>query len=155
MLAGRSLFARSLPALLALAAGCSGAAPSATISGENDARRSVLRGLEQRVTLTPAEPTSGENVEIHSVITNRGSGTVTLASRICGLDLAGDLGLTFPVGIGMCTGHSMSGPLAPGASRESTEIKRVSAAPGTYTLRVRHALHPEMWAEMQVVVKAP
>jgi hypothetical protein len=143
------------PALLALVAGCSGGTPTANLSSESDVTRAVMPGLEQRVTLTPSELVSGENVQIQSVITNRGSQVVQLESRICGLDLAGDLELSFPPGFGVCDGYSMHGTIAPGESRSSSELRRVDSKPGTYTLRVRHAVQPELWVEMRVVVRAP
>jgi hypothetical protein len=141
------------PVLLALVAGCTGGAPTA-VPGESDVTRAVLPGLEQRVTLTPSELVAGENVQIQSVITNRGSDAVQLESRICGLDLGGDLELSFPPGFGVCAGYSMEGTIAPGESRAGSELQRVDSKPGTYTLRVRHALRPELWVEMRVVVRA-
>ena len=144
-----------VPALLALVAGCSTGAPTASLSSESDVTRAVLPGLEQRVTLTPSQPVTSQNVQIQSVITNRGSQAVELQSRICGLDLGGDLELTFPPDFGVCAGHSMHGTIAPGESRGGSELQRVASKPGTYTLRVRHALQPELWVEMRVVVRAP
>jgi hypothetical protein len=140
--------------LLILIAGCTDTTPPATLSSEGDVTRAVMPGLEQRVSITPAELSVGENVEIHSVITNRSSQPIALESRICGLDLGGNVELRWPVGIGVCAGHSMGGAIAPDGSRESTEIRRVASTPGTYTLRVRHALRPELWVEMSVVVRA-
>lgn len=142
------------PGLLAVAAaGCSATSPPAVLTSDNDARRAVLPGLEQHVTLTPADLVTGENVVIRSVITNRGSQPIQLESRICGLTLGGDIRLDWPPGIGMCGGFSMSGPIAPGQARESTEIRRVSSGPGTYTLRVKHAVRPEVWVELRVAVR--
>ncbi len=144
------------PAVLAIAAGCSAAKVPTTgeFGSESDVTRAVQLGLEQRVTLTPAELIAGENVTITSVITNRGSQAIALESRICGLTLGGDIRLDPPPGIGMCAGYSMSGTIAPGQSRESVEIRRVASPPGTYTLRVKHALEPELWVELRVAVRA-
>jgi hypothetical protein len=150
----RILFDALIPALLALVASCTAATPPATLSSDSDVTLGVLPGLEQRVTLTPAELTVGEDVLIHSVITNRGSQPVSLDSRICGLTLGGDLQLTIPPGIVTCAGFSMGGTIAPGESRESSELRRVSSPPGTYTLRVKHALRPEVWVELRVGVRA-
>jgi hypothetical protein len=140
--------------LLALVAGCTAATPPATLSSDSDVTRAVLPGLEQRVTLTPAELTAGEDVQIHSVITNRGTESVALNSRICGLDFDGDLDLAHPNGSAACAGYSMGGSIAPGESRTNTDLNRVVSPPGVYTLRVRHALQPELWVEMRVVVRA-
>jgi hypothetical protein len=142
-----------IPALLVLVSGCTVTAPPATLSSEGDITVAIMPGLEQRVTLTPAELTVGENVQIHSAITNRGNQSVTLQSRICGLDLGGDLALTWPPGFSVCAGHSMGGTIEPDETRESSGLRRVNSAPGTYTLRVRHALRPEVWVEVGVVVR--
>jgi hypothetical protein len=139
--------------LLTLVAACSAATPPATLSSESDVTRAVMPGLEQRVTLTPAELTTGENVLIHSIITNRGNQPVDLESRICGLTLDGDMRLEWPPGHVVCAGFSMGGSIAPGESRESSELRRIASPPGTYTLRVQHALRPELWVTMRVVVR--
>jgi hypothetical protein len=143
-----------LAAVLALVAGCSASTTPAILSSESDVTRGVAPGLDQRVTLSPTTLVTGENVTIHSVITNRGSNAISLQSRICGLDIESDMPLPHPPDIGFCGGHSMGGAIAPGETRESTDIRRVSAAAGSYTLRVRHALQPDRWVEMRVAVRA-
>ncbi len=140
--------------LVALVAGCSASTTSATLSSESDVTRGVAPGLEQRVTLSPAALVTGENVTIHSVITNRGSEPISLQSRICGLDIESEMSLPHPPDIGFCGGHSMGGTIAPGETRESTDIRRVASAAGSYTLRVRQALQPERWVEIRVAVTA-
>jgi hypothetical protein len=142
-----------LTGFLAGLAACSPTTTPPTLSSDGHVTRGVVPGLEQRVTLSPAEPVTGENVRINSRITNRGSQPVSLESRICGLDFGGDLQLTWPPGIGMCAGYSMGGTIAPGESRESSEIRRVDSGAGSYTLRVRHALRPERWVEVRVQVR--
>jgi hypothetical protein len=137
--------------LLAPVAGCTDATTG--ISSGSGVTRAELSGLEHRVTLTPSEPTAGGDVQIHSVITNRGTESVVVSSRICGLDFGGSLDLTYPNGSAACGGYSTAGSLAPGESRTNTDLNRVASAPGTYTLRVRHALQPELWVEMRVVVR--
>ena len=150
-----TIAARFLPWLLALAAACSSAAlpPTGEFASESDVTQAVVPGLEQRVTLSPAELVTGENVTIRSVITNHGAGPVALESRICGLTLDGDIRLEWPPGLFVCAGFSMGGTIAPGESRESTEIRRIASPSGGYTLRVKHALQPERWVEMRVVVR--
>ncbi|MFN2563715.1 MAG: hypothetical protein ABR499_01720 [Gemmatimonadaceae bacterium] len=149
------LFRTLVPTLLTIVVACSAASsPSATLTSESDVTRAVQPGLDQRVTLTPAELVTGENVSIHSVITNRGNHAVALESRICGLSLDGDIRLDPAPGIGTCGGFSMGGTIAPDESRESTEIRRIASGAGAYTLRVKHALQPERWVKMRVVVRA-
>jgi len=141
--------------LLALAAGCSGAAtPAAVLTTEHDVTRAVQTGLEQRVTITPALPATGEDITITSVITNRGSQAVALESRICGLTLDGTLRLELPPDVLTCGGYSMGGTIAPGESRQSSLLQRVVSPAGTYRLRVQHALQPQLWVEMRVVVRS-
>jgi hypothetical protein len=139
--------------LLTLAAACTAAPPTVTLSRHGDITRPVGPGLEQRITLTPSEPTTGEDLIIESVIANKGNQPVALQSRICGLDLGGNLDLKWPPGFGACEGHSQGGDLAPGEARESSARRRVASPPGVYTLRVRHALQPESWVEVRVVVR--
>ena len=141
-------------ALTVLVGGCSRSTTPAIISSESDVTRGVVPGLDQRVTLSPAELVIGQNVTIHSVVTNRGNQAIALRSRICGLDIESDMSLPHPPDIGFCGGHSMSGSIAPGESRESTDIRRVSSEAGSYTIRVRHALQPERWVELRVAVRA-
>jgi hypothetical protein len=138
--------------LLASVAGCTDA--TTAIESGSGITRVEPSGLEHRVTLTPSEPTAGGDVQIHSVITNRGTESVALNSRICGLDYGGNLKLAYPNGSAACGGYSMGGSIAPGESRTNTDLNRVASALGVYTLRVRHALRPELWVEMRVVVRA-
>jgi hypothetical protein len=140
--------------LLLLGVGCTPSTTPAVLSNETDVTRGVAPGLEQRVTLSPADLVTGENVTIHSVLTNRGSNPISLQSRMCGLDIESDAKLPWPPDIGFCGGHSMGGTIAPGETRESTDIRRVASAPGSYTIRVRHALQPERWVEMRVTVRS-
>jgi hypothetical protein len=139
-----------VPALLAFVGGC---ADATAISSGSGLARAEPSGLEHRVTLTPSEPTAGRDVQIRSVITNRGTESVTVNSRICGLDFGGNLKLAYPNGSATCGGYSTAGSIAPGESRTNTDFNRAASAPGIYTLRVRHALQPELWVEVAVVVR--
>jgi hypothetical protein len=148
----RSAVRRTLvPSLLASVASCADA--TTAIPSGSGVTRDNLSGLEHRVTLTPSEPNAGGDVQIHSVITNRGTESVALSSRICGLNYGGTLRLAYPNGSATCGGYSMGGSIAPGESRTNTDLNRVASARGIYTLRVRHALQPELWVEMRVVVR--
>jgi hypothetical protein len=75
---------------------------------------------------------------------------VPVSSRICGLDVRTDLELVAGV---MCAGYSQGGVLRAGASRREEVRYTVASPPGRYTLRIRHALDPEIWvaAELEVV----
>lgn len=143
-----------LAAVLAAACTSTGAGPDE--GAPSDGAKVVLPGgLTQQVTVMPASPVSGTNVEVRSVIANEGAAPVALTSRICGLDYAGALELTHPPEVMKCAGVSQSGSLAPGDSAVVHDIMRVTSAPGTHELRVRHALDPERWVSVEVVVRAP
>jgi hypothetical protein len=114
----------------------------------------TLRGpLAVRTTLSPGTPSSGENVTVRSVIVNVGRESVMLESRMCGLDYGGSLGLTYPHGVGKCAAYSITGLILPGDSVVTSDLMRVSSAPGSYELRVRHALSPEAWVNVPVTVR--
>lgn len=151
-----SLARLALPALLVVATACTleNAAPGER-PVKGDARVTLPGGLVQHVRLEPAEPTGGLNVSVHSVIVNEGPAAVPLTTRVCGLDYAGALELTHPPEVMKCAGVSASATLAPGDSVVVGDLMRVASAPGTYELRVRHALDPERWASFEVVVRAP
>lgn len=144
------------PLVLACAVLACGA--PATSPGDNaseHSRLSLAHGLEQSVWLMPSAPATGENLTIRSVITNHGDQPVELESRHCGLDFAGDLALDWPPGIAKCGAYSGHDLLQPGDSVVTYDLMRVSSPPDRYRLRVRHALAPEAWAELSVVVRAP
>ena len=144
------------PLMLACAVlACRGPATSPSDNTSEHSRLSLAHGLEQSVSLMPSVPVAGQNLTIRSVITNHGAQPVELESRHCGLDFAGDLALEWPPGIGKCAAYSGRGLLQPGDSVVTSDIMRVSSPPDRYRLRVRHALAPEAWAELSVVVRAP
>lgn len=150
-------FARLLgTALLALGAGCTPvtSAPAEQVP-DGSVRIALAEGLVQTVSLVPASPVGGQNVEVRSVIVNNGSAAVSLESRICGLDFEGSLSLTHPPEVMKCAGYSMAATVAAGDSLVGGDLMRVSSAPGQYSLRVRHAVNPESWASLQVVVRSP
>jgi hypothetical protein len=113
----------------------------------------ISPGLAQRVRLTPAEPTPGSLFRVQSTIVNRSSNDIVLESRICGLTLGGTLRLEHPEGFGVCGGYSMTGPLAPGDSVRSTELRQVASSPGRYLLTVSHALDPSASVQLFVTVR--
>jgi hypothetical protein len=144
-----SLF-RPTVVLLSLAGLACGTHP-ATLTGP----RVVItpQGLEQSVRLTPAQPAMGDTVAIASIVVNLATGSVDVSSRICGLDLESSLSLANP--FGWCAGYSMQGALAPGDTLRGFDRRVVGGVPGTYTLRVRHLLDPDVWVEVPVTVRMP
>jgi hypothetical protein len=140
--------------IASLAAGCRNAAGPDTIP---DGAASIVRlgSLQQTVRVEPAEPVSGQNITVRSVLLNTGSAPIDLSSRLCGLDYAGALALEEPQGYGKCGAYSMQGLLGAGDSLVVVDLMEVSAGPGRHTLRVRHALAPSLWAELRVGVRGP
>lgn len=142
--------------LLASGAACTFAtsAPVDQIA-EGSVRVVLSGGLVQTVSLVPAIPPGGRNVQVYSVIVNSGAQPFALQSRICGLDYAGSLTLTEPPEWAKCAAYSRSVAVAVGDSVVVSDLMRVSSAPGQYELRVRHAIDPAHWVSMQVVVRSP
>jgi hypothetical protein len=137
-------------AALALVAGVL-ACRSAEPFGLNGGGQLTAQGLEQTVQLIPAQPVSGQEVQIVSVVTNRSSGPVPVDSRICGLDITGNVALV--VNYMRCAGYSQSVVLASGDSVTGSDMRVVSSPPGQYTVRVRQLIQPEAWVEVPVVVR--
>ena len=109
------------------------------------------QGLEQTVRISPAEPKTGDTLDIRSIVVNGTAAAVDVVSRICGMDLETTLSMTHP-GLA-CAGYSMHGPLAPGDSLLGFAGGVVVSAAGQYTLRIRHLLDPDVWIEVPVTVR--
>lgn len=144
---------RALVALLPLAfVACDAASlvvPGARISGSVD--EAIGANLMQSVTVSPSALLDGNDVEVRSVLRNRGQVVVALESRICGLDFGGSLEtVSFLL---HCAGYSQATQLAPGDSIVTSDVLRVASPPGTYVLRVRHAVDPDHWASVPTVVR--
>jgi hypothetical protein len=148
----------SLTTLAALAA-CSGG----SLSGPGDAslvadRDGVARGpsgLEQRlatsVEVAPGGSPYTAQLVVTSTIVNTGSESVPLTARVC-LFQDADVETTAKLDrfepLISCAAVSATRTLAPGQSTEPMEVRfGVRSGPGTYTLRLRHALSPEFRAE--------
>jgi len=153
---------RGLSALVALAAvgACSSGAPS----GPDDARLVTSRdgiavgpsGLEQRlVTKVEAAPAGSPytaQLTVTSTIVNTSSATVRLTSRAC-FFLDGDVETNAQMSrfepLVSCAAISATGDLAPGQSTGPMEVSfGVRSGPGTYTIKLRHALSPEFRGEV-------
>lgn len=113
-------------------------------------RQVTVQGLEQTVQLIPVEPQSGQGLRIVSVVANRSSGPVTVESRMCGLDITGNLALV--MNYARCAAYSRSLVLAAGDTVTGSDIRVVSSPPGQYTVLVRQLVQPEAWVEVPVVV---
>lgn len=110
-------------------------------------------GLVQVVTVSPSQPKALTNVTIRSVLTNKGASAMAVESRICGLNYAGTLVLSHPPEVMKCAGYSTSATIAPGDSVVTEDLMRVMSREGRFTLRVQHALKPEGFVDVPVVVR--
>ena len=117
--------------------------------------RVSIGDLEQIVQVIPRSPRVGETIGIGSLVINRGHDQVRLTVTDCAYHLDGTLELQeclCPV----CGSSSYTTDLAAGDSIVGhTDWRfRVSSEPGTYTLRVRHLLDPDVWVTVPVVVES-
>lgn len=140
---------RSTMVLLSVSAIACSNTPSASLTGP----RVVVtpQGLEQTVRLSPAEPATGDTLVITSTVVNGTGAAVDVTSRICGIDVETALKLAGPNMA--CAGYSMHGELAPGDSLLGSALGTVASGPGTYVLRVRHLLNPDVWVEIPITVR--
>lgn len=128
-------------ALAAAACGSTGAIDGATTPTLSTAPVEQTRdGLQQRVTVLPARPRTGELVAIRSTLVNRGAAPMRIEHVVCGLDYDRDTVLDNP--FIMCAAYSVRTTLAPGDSIVQEDRRVVAAPPGSYTLRVRHLVPP-------------
>lgn len=141
-----------------LLAGCQ----AITIDDDPDAfiglgrvRRVFDDGLVQEVSVTPVPARSVEVVEIRSVLLNSTRSPYPLGSRICGLTYGDRTLLDDAPGLARCAGYGMTRDLGPGDSIVVLDRMQVIAGPGTYTLRVQHALSPARWVELTLAVQQP
>ena len=114
--------------------------------------RTFSGGLMQTVTLSSGEVSPGDVLEIRSVLENRTAAPVDVVSRICGLTIHTALPLA-PDQFARCGGYSLGGAMRPGDTREESLSVVVADGPGRYTIAVGHALSPELWMMVDVVVR--
>lgn len=107
-------------------------------------------GLIQTVRVTPATTVRGDTITVYSVVHKRTGTAVEVHSRICDLDLGGDLAVEDP--FGRCAGYSMQNTLSPGDSVVAATQRVVESGPGTFTLRVRHLITPDVWVPVRIDV---
>ena len=141
----------------AIAAACSNGSSTAPGDGtlaKIDGRATGPSGLEQRVTtrVDAAPPGSPYTAMLTatSTLVNTGSVSAHLTARVC-LFLESDVEATAKLDrfepLISCAAVSAEGDLAPGASTTLDVQFGVRSGPGTYTLKLRHALAPDFRAE--------
>ncbi|HUP89146.1 MAG TPA: hypothetical protein VM100_07350 [Longimicrobiales bacterium] len=105
--------------------------------------------LVQRIVLSNANPNKGSVIDVRSTIFNGGVKR-DLTTRICGLDIGG---LDLVDTDAHCAGFSQHITLATNDTISQTDRRTVNAAPGEYTMKIRHLLEPERWVELKLHVK--
>ena len=116
------------------------------------AETSLSNGLVHRVSM-PRSPQSGTDVTIRSVIVNTSAMTMIIEHRECALDYRGTLKLSGPPHVLKCQAFSRRRTIAPGDSIVGADYMRIASGSGRYDLLVRHALEPETWTPIEVLVR--
>jgi hypothetical protein len=146
---------------IAACGGSSLSAPDdARLVGLLEGRTAGPSGLEQRLTArveTPLgdTPYTAELV-VTSTIVNTGSTTVSLTAREClfqDADIESTARMDRHEPFILCSAFSSARDVAPGQSSGTMEVRfGVRSGPGTYTLKLRHALAPEFRGEVSFQV---
>ena len=113
----------------------------------------LFGGLVQRITVSPAEPEIGTEVEIRSVVRNPGQTSRRFLSNICRLDLESVLELRAAPGWTECMGLPREESLAPGDSLVVITRQLVHGLDGDHEIRVAHVLEPLHWVPVRVRLK--
>ena len=141
-------------AILALAA-CDGGGPLEP-RFDADAGQFLLLSphrpeLLQIVRLTPLSPARGDTLRIDAMLVNRGTSTVAVWTRLCGLSTRGTLTLRDP--FFRCAAYSGLHTLAPGDTVKALERLVVDSPAGNYILELMHLVEPELWVRVPVTVR--
>jgi hypothetical protein len=143
-LAGSALF-------LAFAA-CADMTPQSP-SASHDVTVSIpgVPGLRQTIRVEPAEPVTGGNFWVSSVLRNEGTtATPTIAVSICGVSTRGTFEFVDPSL--HCAGYSMTTSIAPGDSVVDGRGGVVTSGAGTWRLEVQQLRQPATWTGVDVTV---
>ena len=126
-----------------------------------DGRTAGPSGLEQRLTARVEAPVAGSpytaELVVVSVIVNTGSSPVSLTAREClfqDADIESTATMDRYEPLISCAAVSSARDIAPGQASGVMEVRfGVRSGPGTYTLRLRHALSPEFRGEVSFRVR--
>ena len=111
-------------------------------------------GLQQRVVITPSRPVTGDTIGVRSVLVNRSSAPVRVEHVVCGLDFDTGRQQVLANPFIHCAAYSMTSTLAPGDSVVQLDRRVVAAAPGSYTVRVRHVVPPhDLYVDVPLTVE--
>jgi hypothetical protein len=146
-------FLKVAAAALAIGAGCSGTSDPEPKVGEGPSRVvevTLPSGLVQHVEIRPGSAKRGELVEFHSTLTNATDEPIDLQSKICSLKFETELEWGRS-GV-MCSGYARTETLMPGDWVVQSDRLLIESPPGTYSIRVIHALDPSGFAEVMLEV---
>jgi len=113
----------------------------------------LFGGLVQRITVSPAEPEIGTEVEIRSVVRNAGRTSAQFLANVCRLDLESTLELRTAPDWAECHGLPRQEGLAPGDSLVVITRQLVNGAGSEHEIRVAHVLEPLHWVPVRVRLK--
>ncbi|MGH7720775.1 MAG: hypothetical protein ACREON_18250 [Gemmatimonadaceae bacterium] len=114
--------------------------------------RQFAGGLTQTITLSSGEVRPGGVLKIRSVLENTTPQSIDVVSHICGLAVWTAMPLETDQRV-RCAGYSTGGAMQPGERRDESEWLVVGDGDGRYSIAVRHALSPELWMVVDVVVR--
>ena len=125
-----------------------------------DSRTAGPSGLEQRLTARVEAAVAGSpytaELVVASVIVNTGSSTVSLTAREClfqDADIQSTAIMDRHEPLISCAAVSSARAIAPGQASGVMEVRfGVRSGPGTYTLKLRHALSPEFRGDVSFQV---
>jgi hypothetical protein len=111
-------------------------------------------GLQQRVVITPARPSTGDTIAVRSVLVNRGAAPVRVEHVVCGLDFDTGRQQVLANPFIHCAAYSMTSTLAPGDSVVQLDRRVIAAPAGSYTIRVRHVVPPhDLYVDVPLTVE--
>lgn len=102
----------------------------------------LFDGLVQRITVSPADPEIGGEIEIRSVLRNTGQTTPRFLANVCRLDLESALELMTAPEWAECKGLPRQVDLEPGDSSVVVTRQRVHGDVGEHEVLVLHVLEP-------------
>ena len=106
--------------------------------------------IVQTLKLLNSHLRQGDTLWLESTLRNVSNQVVTVERVVCELDIETSMGLEDP--FIRCVAYSVNGPIAPGETATSHMQRVVTAAPGRYTISIRHLLDPDVWVPAELTV---
>ena len=106
--------------------------------------------IVQTLRLLNAHLRQGDTLRLESTLRNVSNRELTVERVVCELDIETTMGLENP--FIHCFAYSAKGPIAAGETVSSQMQRVVTAAPGRYTISIRHLLDPDVWVPAELTV---